>query len=1428
MGGREPQRESLMPRWLKHVFYVVCLVVFAGCAGSCSSCSGCGMTPLDGGFPNEKRIENAASVRLTESGLKFIGDNLGAIAPNLLGDVAQGNAGVVTFDVPPVNEKIKDPIFGITLGTAKVCTSGSKPTANPPECLVEADLGKAKLTIATKAPHNITIDGSVAVRLQRAPLEFGIIKSDIVLTNGAKCSPRDYADIPVSVDVSIEVDDDVNHGSRTGYSRVKIAKLTIDDKKIENSIGFCGGGLSATVLNLVKGLVVGNVIGGLTDTLKETVEEQLCTSQDPSAGITCPSGSIPDSDDVCRYCNPDANGICQDKNTECVSLALGIDGNFNLSQALSSLSPGTKGGFDFMMAVGGEGLRDDSSGFSWGDLNPTPSAPGATLGLMGGAEPKPVTQCVPIAALTQPTGIPIPDELTANTLAGWTGEGPHLGLALSERYMNYALGAVYNSGALCLGIGSSTLGSLLSSDTVGLLIPSLKDLARQRKAAPLALVLRPQQPPVATVGNGTDIKTDPLLGIALDKLSIDFYVWSNDRYIRGFTATFDVVAPVNLDVTSEGLAPVIDEVQINNPEITNGPLLREDTASAAKALAGIVGSQIGGALGGAIDPINLNDQLSSVGLTLDIPPTVQGQGSPGLRKLEKGTDRFLGIFAALGVAPPATNSVPEFQLETLAEVREKRVTRDGLTLPTLTEQNHPVVVVRASSPQDNGAQRVEYQYRVNGGIWHPWTFKKDLEIRTPDLLLQANHYVEVRSRVEGKPHSMDSSPVRLDFRIDKTAPFVDLGRRPKAGKVDVFVRDTVSARDKVRVRYAVDDEAFGEWGPADQLSSIEVGAAAQVRIEAVDEEGNVASVSQRLIRGKEDASLGGDSGCNCSLVGTNAGGSSPLRYGFPALLALGLGLFARRRARRRPRPERKNPAALRRARTLSGVAMMAVAMSYSGCSCGDDGDSKSNGGTGGKPAGSCPDAEDCELLEPGLIGAYASATVAADGTVWISAYNDFGYGVADSYEETYEYGDLVVGKLEGDKVEWASVDGLPSVDESLEPGAVGGPPDPFLFDITGFRNGLTEPGDDVGLWTSIAVIEDQPAVAYYDATNRALRYARFDGKAWSSHEVQAVDKADIGRYAKLLNVDGKPVIAFLAIEAGGTDGMAKSTVRVATASSGSPGAAADWTFEDAAVDALTPCNAALCGGDSCVTKTGKCSAKIGGCDPKCGTGEACVDIGAGAACEGIDDPAAPSTYPEAAGLYIALAKTGSGLGIAYYDRIHGNLMAVRKDGGTWQPPVLVDGQTTGPNGPVDSGDVGLGAGLFVDTAGDWHLSYVNGFDETLIYMKLAGGTTPGAPEVVDDGSTADGQAVVGDDSSIFVTSSGEVRIAYQDATNGTLRWAVGTPSGATHTWAKKTLTVPGFSGGFNQILDVGGASKVVSFWREAKPKTRGDVAVISP
>jgi hypothetical protein len=438
--------------------------------------------------------------------------------------------------------------------------------------------------------------------------------------------------------------------------------------------------------------------------------------------------------------------------------------------------------------------------------------------------------------------------------------------------------------------------------------------------------------------------------------------------------------------------------------------------------------------------------------------------------------------------------------------------------------------------------------------------------------------------------------------------------------------------------------------------------------------------------------------------------------------------------------------------------------------------------------------------------------VAPDGTLWVAGY------LEANWEDDFPFGDLVVGPYDGDRVLWRAVDGVPDEPEV----------DAETYDPKGFRGGQTEPGLDVGLWSSIAIDgEGNPAVAYYDATNRALRYAHRQGDAWSVSVVEQGDYSDLGRYAKLLFVDGRPTIAYLFIEPG-QDGALKSGVRIAT---GTVAAAADasWSFDDVVTDDSTPCRAAYCRPSTrCVQSSGLCADTADGCGD-CGAGEQCVDVAGQPVCQAVAGAKDPVTYPDALGLYVsAVAHPSGGVALAFYDRIHGNVVVAKRSSDGWTT-VIADGETAGE----DTGDKGIGTSLAVDTAGDYHLAYVDGVEEALHYLVVTDGTTPGTPEVVDDGygvagqSFADGKHLVGDDSFILVTQGGEVRISYQDASMGTLRLAVGAPAGGgTHDWTTSVLTQDGFAGAFSQQFDHAGALKVMSWWREADPFAVGDVRVL--
>jgi MYXO-CTERM domain-containing protein len=877
-----------MPRFINHIIGIMLVILIAGCAGGgCSSgCAGCGMTPIPGGFEPTARIENAGSVRLTNSGLTFLEQNLGPLAKAALGS-SGGNGGVITFPVPSTG--------GSQLGIKyDVCPGGPDANANPPKCIAEIDIGNAKLNIDSADPHNIHITGPLPIRMQDLPIDVTllIIPSTTHLhmsANGCN-TPAAYADVNLDVDISVEVDTDMTH-SRAGYSRVKVNKVDIDKNQLGNAISFCGGGLASGILGTLKGILLPLLIDPLIGSLSGQIESALCQQATVGATPECPQGST-NVMGVCRYGT--------DANAECVSTLLGLEGHTDLSGALASVSPGTKGAIDILFAVGGPGKRPDNSGFAWGDLNPI--AQGATLGMFGGAEASPLSSCVKFSDMALPTGIAIPAELVTNdppTLSDpnapqWPAAlpGPHVGIALAERYANYALNGIYNSGTLCLGISTETIPQL-SSGTLALLANSLKDLGLQREAQQVALVVRPGKPPTATFGNGTDINKDPTLRIKLNQASFDFYIWSTDRFIRFMTATFDLDVPINLAVTKDGLLPVLDKIGVTNGVVTNSELLREDPVVIASALQGLLGSLAGQFLGG-IAPINLSSALGSLGLTLTIPETIDGQGSPGLRKLNNGNDNYLGIFATLGIA-----GAPFKANTTTLSVVKKNVDPAAFRIASATEDNAPAVHIQLSSPADNGAQAVEYSYRVDQGAWKPFRRERMVTVRDEWLRLQGKHTISARSRVVGHPESLDETPATIDVVIDAEAPVIAIAE-PEGALSAIDVRDVVSGGTEPHVRYRLDGNTWSDWKLASEIKSVAVGNAEELTVEAKDDEGNIATASQALIRGRGIPSMGG---CGCAVVGDESSSNNAAW-----LLALGMVGAALRLARRRSdKPTKANP-----------------------------------------------------------------------------------------------------------------------------------------------------------------------------------------------------------------------------------------------------------------------------------------------------------------------------------------------------------------------------------------------------------------------------------------------------------------------------------------------------------------------------------------
>lgn len=1340
-------------------------------------------------------------------------DNLSSLIGQFGGDLLKD--GVFVQEIPK-SETALGPV------KAQICPDGSDPTGTPHRCVIEADIKTStdptnpnRLKLQTAAPNLIKLGGNlktkaelinIKVPLGTVPL-IGEVAPPIQVSIGkgknGDCSSSNFTDVPVDVDISISADTNLAHGARAGLSRVKIAKFDLNIP--EGDVHICGKcdvplvcGIWDGIISGVGGLAKGLLIDQLKGPLQDQIDSALCISGDPTVSPPCPVGSSPKDPN-----DPSSTCVFDDNKDECASFALGTEGTINLSGALSSFSPTTTGGLDFLFGLGGLGPNPANGGLPLGDLAPVNE--GATLSLSGGANANPLSKCVVPATLVKPTGIPTPQLLLGNDVPGWPTDiqPPHFGLALSEAFINYAMGGIYNSGLLCLQIGTDQVAQLNAS-ALGLLIPSFKTLPLQKQNAPVGLVMKPTLPPTVLVGTGIDPKTDPTLKIDLKALGIDFYVWSSDRYIRAFTSSFDLGVPVNLSVSKEGLTPQISDLAITNMKVTNSELLSDSPTKIAGGLEGLLGAAVGQALGGGLSPIDLSSALASLGFTLNIPDSADGKGSAGIQKITEGSHNFLGIFASLGIAgaAPQANKLPPQVSKTSAHLTDRKITPAGLRITTANRDNAPVLMVSASSSAASSAQTIQYTYRVDKGFWRPWTTADQLVVRDDMLQIQGKHTIFVKSRVQGQPLSEDPEPIAVPVTLDVDPPRVQLRRDGDA--LAVRAVDDVADDAELKVRYAVDQGAFTAWEPYHEGIRIPR-QGTKVTVEVKDGEENIATTSQAL-RGKVDETgKAASDGCGCSVPGQSP--SSPWPLG-----AFGIaGVLAFLRSRRRRLQE-----------VAAGVTVLAISGSWAGCSCSDDTKTAEvtpaggSGGSGGEAPqeNPCKPENDCVVLNPGIVGSYTSAATASDGTLWVAGYNE------GDIDQGYPFGDLVVGKHDGEKnaVAWETVDGI-NPDEEV---------DPVAYDAQGWRGGRIEAGDDVGLWTSIVVGEgDVPMVAYYDVTNGGLKFTSYDGEKWSSYTIQKKNKnSQIGRYAKMHLVGGKPVIAYMFFEPG-QGGFASSGVRVARAKTAVPAAPGDWTFEDAFVNAQTPCRASICeGSNKCNLSTGKCEAVADGCD-KCGSDSACFVGEGGPACQPISSNAKPEAYLNATGLYVAAAllPSKSDIGVAFYDRIRGNLWIARK-AGAWEAK-LVDGQN-GDNPGTDTGDVGIGTSLAIDDKGDWHLAYVNGLDETLRHLVVPGGTAVeglkstvvdygGAPNVNEPSADKN---IVGDDSSIRV-AGGKITIAYQNATAGRLRVATSTNGTS---WTRTEVDQSGkFAGFFAQQVE----SRLVNFWRVGGAKVEGNVSVVN-
>ena len=598
---------------------------------------------------------------------------------------------------------------------------------------------------------------------------------------------------------------------------------------------------------------------------------------------------------------------------------------------------------------------------------------------------------------------------------------------------------------------------------------------------------------------------------------------------------------------------------------------------------------------------------------------------------------------------------------------------------------------------DGSDHDLEWSYSLDeSNLWSPFSSVRALTVVDPRLWLQGRHHVAVRARMTDAPETTDPTPVILELLVDTVPPS---GSFEVAGDEARFhATDGVSPASALFFRWNA-GAGFSPWSHDDHAQRAGGFDPLGLQVEVRDEAGNVGSLD---FHGRT-TDPAPKSGCGCVVGEASSSTGGGLALAVVGALAA---LLLRRRG---------------------GGAMLAILVAAGLFAAACD------------HAATMPPAPTLtkgDLLDPNdQIGRFSDAAAVA-GVIHVSAYDESLGDLA--------YTEIAVADA-GKPIAWQWVDGVPTDSPVSNPG--------------GYRKGITDAGDDIGLYTSIAVTADgNPRIAYFDDTHQQLKFAFATGRAFTTSIVEQPAVGAAGRYSSIsLDSGGIPSIAYFV--GGIPDGMNGyvSRLRLATAKTATPAGPGDWTIID--LDETTiPCSGICPKGQACIqldlkdkTKKSVCKAiDANPCAKACSAGQACI----AAACTPYLGPVGAPDLPEGTGLFATLLRLPTGRAVVYYDRELGDLkLALEGAPGSFTKS-FIDGDD-----PLT--DVGQFASPMVSADGTIHVAYVDAIGDRLLYKAVKGGMAGMSPEVIDDGMRMDGIHPVGAGASLW-TDGAAVRVVYQD------------------------------------------------------------------
>lgn len=828
------------------------LIALVGCTAGAGGCGGCA-EDIPGGFPEELRVKNAISAKVSNEGFRFfesrVNEIIGALAGGLqfqvgCQDFTQkifyefGGVTVIDQTVPIFlcdhnrNNSCSDELSGASLPPVN---DPSMPT-NPPlkECQAAGEVKTLEITprqANPSAPVIVNVKLQLRVNTGAIPIRAKVpVCGNVSCTLEYDSNSNTPPNVPLDVDLELTLDPKYGDILAFEVKKLDVSKvIDLADLKLSSSTSgsdewcsyVCDIAGFLTSIEFVRDQIMNLVKGMLNSEVQKVIDGFRCRSC--AADSECPSTS------TCK------SGMCVDSQTnKCVPALLGLEGRINPGEMLASFGGSTTSLLDVYAVAGGKNQNGASSVKAEGG--------GLVIGIMGGTRSAVydghgsivapgVASCVPARTFARR---PEPNPVNYDVQAQIAQVSDYqLGLGLSDGFLDQALFDAYQSGLLCLNLDSN-VSSMLSTSLFTAFLPSLGVLTQQ-KDVPMLMALRPKEAPEIIIGKGStkvvDGKTvpdDPLITVKMDDVQIDAYALIEDRFARLFSLRTDIKLPLSLDFTSDNKVQIVLadlKTLLSNVVAQNSEMLAEDPQVVADLLDAVIGL-VQPVLATALAPIELPEfsgfQLE-VRKALGVMPL---QGQPG--------HEHLAIFANLKL-PGSPYTLASGTRASLVDtfVPDRAALRAGARPKAVVDLVSEGLVPR-------GSKGWEYSWRVNGGLWSPWTTQTRVEIAAPVLLLQGRHFVEFRTRLQGEKNASTDELAGVVVEIDYDAPNVVLRLDPETRMVVTKASDAVSRADELHYSYRVSGGAWTAFGGKRAFSLDELGANPSLEVEVVDASGNKA------------------------------------------------------------------------------------------------------------------------------------------------------------------------------------------------------------------------------------------------------------------------------------------------------------------------------------------------------------------------------------------------------------------------------------------------------------------------------------------------------------------------------------------------------------------------------------------------------------